>query len=207
MDGTDRTFSVRIVQDHRDDSHTYGVQQYYYHPLYFGSDSKTDLTYDIALLKLKSQIPIPIIASQTINRQPFVNSICLPDKDIVNTDEELALTAGFGQTDQEEYNLGPLLMGWIKLDKVDNNYTDLSANTIIAHRYPINTGTAVCKGDSGGPVIQYVGGRAVLIGLNKLITIENSGENCLPYKSHHTMQFTRVSKFIDWIVDTVNNNN
>ncbi|XP_054155941.1 serine protease 46-like [Oppia nitens] len=104
---SDYTFSVRTVQDHRDDSHTYGVQQVHYLTLYFGSDSKTDLTYDIALLKLKSQILISIPTSIGDHRYHWsmaVNSICLPDKDIVNTDEELALTAGFGQTDEREYN-------------------------------------------------------------------------------------------------------
>ena len=59
------------------------------------------------------------------------------------------------------------------------------------------------QGDSGGPVVQYFNGRAVLIGLivaNELTHPEDG--QCT---GNNTFYMTRVSVKIDWILETINN--
>ena len=53
------------------------------------------------------------------------------------------------------------------------------------------------KGDSGSPLVQYVNNKAVLIGIHKGSTKMRG--KC----GRETSVTTRVSKFIDWIVDTI----
>ena len=53
------------------------------------------------------------------------------------------------------------------------------------------------KGDSGSPLIQYVNNQAVLIGIHKGST--KTKGLC----GRDIAVTTRVSKFIDWIVDTI----
>ncbi|XP_054166151.1 chymotrypsinogen B-like [Oppia nitens] len=164
------TITVSTVQDQR---HTYDVDKRIVHHNFHRDDTdRPNARYDIALLKLVLPIPIPTIpiALSGGQFQQQTNGICLPDKDIVNTVEELALTAGFGDIDDEVDNYDQqLLMGWLKLVKTVNTSYDKWGYWIRAYRYPPNTGTALCMGDSGGPLVQYVdGGRAVLIGLNSL---------------------------------------
>ncbi|XP_054156001.1 chymotrypsin-like protease CTRL-1 [Oppia nitens] len=197
------TITVRTVQNRRHTSadHTYSVQKRIVHYKY-KTIHGLDKRYDIALLKLGSQIPIPSSSSSSSGQYPLINGICLPDKDILNTDEELALVAGFGWIDDRIGNYGPLMMGWIMVDKRDANNDDDNQwdNWFTAHRYPNTNGSAICKGDSGGPVVQYVGNRAVLIGLNRASTLNIE---CMSYKSVAIMHLMRVSKFVDWIVDTI----
>ncbi|XP_054158703.1 uncharacterized protein LOC128957012 [Oppia nitens] len=179
--------------------------------------------YDIALLKLDSQI----LMTQSTGGYPTVNAICLPDRDIVNTDKELAVFAGFGDTDDNVINLGPLRKGWFLMTESSNNASDNYSYLIFSQRYPLYVGTGICNGDSGGPLVQYVmdnnnhksvnnvmtgsgsgsdgggggGGRAVLIGLAMGVTTK------LPTcQSRHTdtvIIFVRISKHIDWIINTV----
>ncbi|XP_054155898.1 ovochymase-like [Oppia nitens] len=209
---SDRTITVRTVQDTGDESHTYDVHQWFIHPNY---TSKTKEMYDIALLKLNSQIGI----QRSMNGRYYtVNSICLPDRDIVNTVEELALFAGYGLTDSDIENTGPLRTGWLKLMKTLNTNKDYWGNRIQVLRYPIDKGMGVCLGDSGGPLIQYVSGgssgssydgmvsRAVDIGVGKGYSVNPLIGGCLNPLPNTYMTFIRVSKKIDWIIKTVLNN-
>ncbi|XP_054154908.1 chymotrypsin-like protease CTRL-1 [Oppia nitens] len=184
---------------------SYGVYKRIVHYNYNTFD-EIDARYDITLLKLDSHLPIQTNKSCRYIAQ--TNGICLPDTDIVNTDEELALTAGFGYIDYGIANYGPLIMGWIIIDKPFNNSLDLWSDRIIAHRYPINSGAATCAGDSGGPLVQYVGSRAVLIGLVRGLTaFENMIEtDCIDYNTINKMDFIRISRFVNWIIDTIKYN-
>ncbi|XP_054156004.1 chymotrypsin-like protease CTRL-1 [Oppia nitens] len=177
------------------------------HYKYNTDDGKTDLKYDIGLLKLISPLPIPTTTTTSSGGQsylsPAVNGICLPDKDIVNTEDELALNAGFGYIDESVVNYGPLMMEWIIIKKAFNTTRDGWDNWIRSYRYPHYTGSGICKGDSGGPVVQYVGDRAVLIGITSASSLN---VHCLAYNPNAIMIFIRVSRFVDWIVDTIENN-
>ncbi|XP_054155901.1 chymotrypsin-like elastase family member 2A [Oppia nitens] len=165
--------------------------------------------FDIALLKLNSHIPITRTAGYYT-----VNGICLPEINIVNIDDELALVAGFGYIDRGVSNPGPLRTGWLKLMKTFGNITDIFGARIRAFRYPTNGGMATCMGDSGGPLVQNVlssdssdgQNRAVLIGVIGGASGKPPVGYCHNPDPDSAMVFLRVSKFIDWIVDTVLNN-
>ncbi|XP_054155911.1 chymotrypsin-like elastase family member 2A [Oppia nitens] len=199
---TDRTMTLRTVQDKTDKSHTYGVHQWFIHTNYTINNE----LYDIALLKLNSHIGI---TRSLDGRYYTVNGICLPDnRHGVNIDEELALFAAFGKTDPGVSNTGPLRTGWLKFQKSTNN-------RIEAFRYPVDRGIGVCQGDSGGPLIQYVLGssssssgsgssdgmnRAVLIGVVRGINNQPMVGDCLNLNPNSFMGFIRVSNCVNWIV-------
>ncbi|XP_054155983.1 lipase member M-like [Oppia nitens] len=204
--GKDYTITVRIVQDTRDNRHTYGVDKWFIHPMF---NVDPDLTnYDMALVKLVGNI-WELWEEDSWKAYPRVNGICLPDYYLnIKTSyaNEWALMAGFGMTDFGVDNMGPLYTGWAKIRHYDNQ----SDGTIYAQRYPPKVGPGICQGDSGGPLIQYDmsghlrdSGRAVLIG----ITSAGDGNECLDttYRLNN-MYFTRVSKLVQWIVDIVRNN-
>ncbi|XP_054167847.1 chymotrypsin-like elastase family member 2A [Oppia nitens] len=175
--------------------------------------------YDIALLKLTSNISMSTTTTTelTVGRYPTVNPICLPDRDSVNTDKELALFAGFGRIDVNVLNMGPLRTGWIRMNEPSDSVYDLWSHLIRNERYPINHGSGVCNGDSGGPLIQYgfddspqrgVSGRrqrAVLIGVALGYWPNTPG--CPSKDTGAGNTFVRISKHIDWIINTVTANN
>ncbi|XP_054166160.1 chymotrypsin A-like [Oppia nitens] len=225
------TLTVRTVQDMRDTmGYTYSVDQSFVHTGYPNKTigGKPDKRYDIALVKLVEQIPI-LDNNNTDNtttdtntntttsdghhryQQPMsVNSICLPDKDIVNTENELALMAGFGYIDDGVDNYGPLMMGGQMIAEPFFNENDSNGTFIIGYRHPLNLASAaVCRGDSGSPLIQYAGGRAVLIGTHRASNRDYGNgtvRECTIQNIYARMYYIRVSLVIDWIIDTVINN-
>ncbi|XP_054166161.1 vitamin K-dependent protein C-like [Oppia nitens] len=167
---SNHTITVRTVYDWRHEGHTYGMSQSFIHPDFQKTGAKQpDHRYDIALVKLVQQIPISntvITTTSSGNQYSLINGICLPDIDLINTDNELALIAGFGYIDEGVDNYGPLMMGSLMIAKPVYNKIDAMGNWILGYRHPLeDTSAAVCRGDSGGPLVQYVGSRAVLIGL------------------------------------------
>ncbi|XP_054155987.1 chymotrypsin-like elastase family member 2A [Oppia nitens] len=211
---SDYTYFVQTVQNQLHANHTYFVSDLFIHPDYEATDRPIHkFLYDIALLKLElpgivEMTSSPLVATTTTTTAGYfkVNGICLPDKDLVNTDDELALFAGFGDIDNHRRNDGSVRMGWLKIDKyLDYHRFGL---TIRAHRFPTKIGVGLCVGDCGGPLIQYVPGigyssQAVLIGIN----VGGHTNTCLTNEHYSHMYFTRVSTHVDWIIKTVANNN
>jgi hypothetical protein len=71
----------------------------------------------------------------------------------------------------------------------------------IKNQIPLFLNYRFLKGDSGSPLVQYVNNRAVLIGVHKGSIRKLSGKCGV-----ETAVTTRVSKYIDWIIQTIRNN-
>ncbi|XP_054155999.1 chymotrypsin-like elastase family member 2A [Oppia nitens] len=133
-----------------------------------------------------------------------INGICLPEKypdDPYN--DELALYAGFGRLANGVVNEGRLRTGFVKIDNF--NTQSSGEPRIYTKRYPEGRGIGLCIGDSGGPLIQYVdGGRAVIIGIASIVL--RGTDDCFINSTDSFMIFLRVSNYVDWINQTVIDN-
>ncbi|XP_054155674.1 chymotrypsin-like elastase family member 1 [Oppia nitens] len=120
-----------------------------------------------------------------------------------NDRDELALMAGYGAVTHTQYS-NRLRMGYIRIKAAVNNRIDYWRQAILGQRYPQYNGTFSCPGDSGGPLYQYVNGRAVLIGINHGRTFSRS--KCHEINDRVFGIFNRVSYFTEWITDTITKN-
>ncbi|XP_054155872.1 uncharacterized protein LOC128954321 [Oppia nitens] len=134
-----------------------------------------------------------------------MNSICLPKESLTNTRQEFALFAGFGLLNNSQPNEDRLRMGWTRISGQMSNTTDEYGKCIIGLRDPEYTGSALCKGDSGGPLIQYINDRAVLIGIQVKVDALK-GQSCTGLTTDSLMYFVRIAHQISWIVRTVTRN-
>ncbi|XP_054164888.1 uncharacterized protein LOC128962534 [Oppia nitens] len=159
---------------------------------------------DIGLIKLTVDLPLSSqLSTNGHNYRTLLNGICLPPLDALNSEDELALMAGYGSVRDEEES-DRLKIGYIRIKKTFNNNTDYWRQIILGERYPSYNGTFSCAGDSGAPLYQYVNGRAVLIGINTGRTI--STHKCHEIDDRVRVMFVRVSWFVDWIIDIINKN-
>ncbi|CAG2111536.1 unnamed protein product, partial [Medioppia subpectinata] len=134
---------------------------------------------------------------------------CLPARGLVNTGSEYALTTGWGNKGGGRLSPRIRQMGWVRIVATDPNLWPTNQTQVIyGHITPLTVGTAICDGDSGGPLVQYVSGRAVLIGVamgwynfNKSLYFSD----CAANYPHSVMGWTRVSRYIDWIIGVINN--
>ncbi|XP_054162844.1 venom peptide isomerase heavy chain-like [Oppia nitens] len=175
----------------------YGHQLIILHPNYTYHNF-LHFEYDIALIKVKT--PMSFSANSGYYRQ--INSICLPPIDYYNTGNEYAVIAGFGKINGA-YNVNRLMMGWNRIPPQQSNSLTIVVNT----QYPYPGGAYICFGDSGGPLIQYINGRAVLIGVTSRMGNMNL-IYCSPYDATKPVESTyvRVSDKINWILTQINTN-
>ncbi|XP_054155905.1 U21-ctenitoxin-Pn1a-like [Oppia nitens] len=190
------------ILDKRHKGRPYKVATHLLYPSY----GQSSYDYDIGLIKLDEDLPIQ--TPDTPQSWLPMNGICLPDIGVVNNDKELALLSGFGYLDDDIPNDDFVRIGWTQIMPLMYNSTDREGLFIIAYRFPMDTGAATCKGDSGGPLIQFVSGRAVLIGINILVQLNKTLKypTCLAKQSDYWMTFIRVSNIIDWISTTAIDN-
>ncbi|XP_054159096.1 transmembrane protease serine 11D-like [Oppia nitens] len=186
----------------------YSVDQLYAYPDYM---SGKEVNSDIGLIKLKQWIPLSTTTSHTLFRP--INAICLPSNSRNSSNDrysgksviinQLALVAGFGAYDNDGHiAVDRLHMGWVYLVNNNNNNDDLN---YYVTRYPRYNGTVICSGDSGGPLYQYINGRAVLIGIAQ--GTDKPYTTCLdPNDNNNIMSFVRILPHLDWITNIVSNN-
>ncbi|XP_054155677.1 chymotrypsin-like protease CTRL-1 [Oppia nitens] len=159
---------------------------------------------DLALIKLTADLPlIDTNVGQPLLLHPYrtLNGICLPMANQHNDRDELALMAGYGLVTGTTRS-DRLRMGYIRIRAAVGNETDYWRFAILGQRYPQYNGTFSCPGDSGGPLYQYVNGRAVLIGIN---TGRTDGYlKCHEINDRIYVLFVRVSYFTQWITNTIN---
>ncbi|XP_054159104.1 clotting factor B-like [Oppia nitens] len=180
----------------------YSVDQLYAHPDYIsGNETKSD----IGLIKLKQWIPLPT-KPNTIS---LMNAICLPTNSSIKSSSsgkykpsenlnQLALVAGFGDYGNHYHTINRLHIGWVYI-RYNNDLL-----SYYMRRYPKYSGTSICNGDSGGPLYQYINGRAVLIGITRS---SEAIDSCLDPKDYKAMMtFVRILPHLDWITNIVSNN-
>ncbi|CAG2102228.1 unnamed protein product [Medioppia subpectinata] len=176
----------------------YTCGKYFVNPTY---EQKGWAGYDLALIRLNTGIPLDGTSGLT-----GINAICLPEENVTNLNEEYALLNGFGADNENGTGSGIQRMGWTKIMK---GYADdsMGQNCILKYkRIPFPSGTAPCTGDSGSPIIQYVNGVAVLIGIH--VRVDGvMGTACVDLDPNAKGDGPRVSYHMQWIVNTIYDNN
>ncbi|CAG2167361.1 unnamed protein product [Oppiella nova] len=148
--------------------------------------------YDLMLIKLSEKLDF---SADPVTHYRPMNSICLVQGNTFNPFNEYAIMTGFG-TVSPTRGVDRLQVGWTLIREIRFNDDDGDGWTIVVDQYRGN-GSIPCSGDSGGPLFQYLNGRAVLIGIYRSVT------GC---ETKETSYYVRVSRHIDWIVKTITNN-
>ncbi|XP_063961438.1 uncharacterized protein LOC129270205 isoform X2 [Lytechinus pictus] len=165
------------------------VRQVIKHPLY----DRGTLTNDIALLKLVTPL----------NFTNEVQPVCLPSADeSVPKPEEYVTFTGWGSF-TERYSALPDLLQEGRMPVVPNYICDYYISVLSVEPTMFCTMyhkglQGVCTGDSGGPIVQEIGGRWTLVGISSWVEICGA-----PYIPNG---FTRVSSFIDFVQSMMTQN-
>lgn len=172
------THSVRI----EDKNHVY------VHPNY------EDFANDIALIYLES-------AELAWLEHPWVDVIPLPNVDDSSIDliGKIGTATGFGLTSDEPGSVASYKLKYVEMPVISNQECmSYFGEFIIDSKVCTNTiSGSTCGGDEGaGLIAEIENGRKVLIGIGSF----RSGLGCT---QEHPAVFTRVTEFVDWILDVV----
>ncbi|KAI2800510.1 Transmembrane protease serine 5 [Blomia tropicalis] len=145
---------------------------------------------DVALLHLET----PIEYVQQTDGKVIVNKVCLSR--LMNQEHSgMATSSGWGFLSKDQRTT-PDLMRRVDLPVVDHNTCrNAFARVIGVTQLQVCAGQAPrgnCMGDSGGPLVQKQGNKATQIGI-----VSFSIPCAVP---GYPDVFTRVSKFLDWII-------
>jgi secreted trypsin-like serine protease len=151
------------------------------HPQY-----NSDFQYDIALLRLSvpsSQPKIALFAGDSVESVP------------PSLLGEMTTAIGWGHADDGSSWYYPEKLRQVNLPVVNNSLcndaysTSLIASQMCAGYYE---GKDVCNGDSGGPIMSYIDGEWLHVGL------VSYGATCQDYGGWYGV-YTRTSEFVDYI--------
>ncbi|KYN36366.1 Lectizyme [Trachymyrmex septentrionalis] len=151
--------------------------------------------YDIALLKLASPLKLT----------KEIQAIKLPPPESEATGE--AWLCGWGSTSTGRYPIMPNKLQHVKMEYLDHITCHEAIERLIGsspvHETNICTGPlydqiSACSGDSGGPLISRNGQKPVLIGIVSWGIIPCGSEGA-------PSVYTKVSSFIEWIDEKINN--
>ena len=131
-----------------------------------------------------------------------IQKVLLPDSD--EEFSETAIVSGYGRTGNSDSKFDPRKLNWLEMKIVDDSFCESRGpfdrkRICMAHPDPHKQ---ACKGDSGGPlVVVNSNGDHVVIGL------VSHGYNTLCGNSEEIQfsVYTKVSRFIPWIQDTIRN--
>nr|XP_054763588.1 uncharacterized protein LOC129270213 [Lytechinus pictus] len=164
------------------------VGQYFQHPLY----SREGLNNDIAVIKLK----------QPLTFTDEIGPVCLPSPDDVLEVGSYVTFTGWGSYTRR-YSPQPDYLQVARMPVIPNDICQRNIDilpvlpSMFCMMYPDGY-NGLCTGDSGGPVVQQFGGRWTLVG------VTSWGEVC--GGRYKPAGQTRVSSFMDFIIDTIRAN-
>lgn len=170
--------------------------------IHYNYDADKAASFDIALIKTKMDI---VNVFEEERNMYVVNAICLPQVYISNKNDEFAQIAGFGILESESTESAPELR---KTGGVIFSVLDSLKNYVEYHSILFYSGqSGTCSGDSGSPLFQYDGRRAVVIGVLGYGVLppdevyfgeERKPEPCGPYTV-----FARVSYFLSEFISPI----
>jgi len=114
---------------------------------------------------------IAIITLETpVNFTKFIQPICLPTLDNINSKEEKFTISGWGNTATGLERFRPSqVLQYLVVEKVDHQDCEVSLNKSLAQNQmciqSLEDGSAPCQGDSGGPVASFELDRRQLFGV------------------------------------------
>lgn len=156
------------------------IENVFVHPNWTG---EWQMHNDIALIKLKKQVPKMVALPA-----------CLPTKTF--TEYGLLIGAGWGKTSGDSTTQSKLL----DVELVKRNCSAwTSFNTGPSQICAGEVGKDTCPGDSGTPLMTQKMGYLYAVGV-----LSYGGEPC--GTTQYPGVFTKVSYYIDWIKEVVNNN-
>ncbi|CAG2115634.1 unnamed protein product, partial [Medioppia subpectinata] len=131
--------------------------------IHSGYNVSVKTLYDLALVRLQREM-----YAKPEGQQFMVNTVCLPDKQQVNTELEWATLYGFGRIDTRNTTTNWLHRGHILLAPYDTcNAIKNTTRLLCSLNIPSVNMSFPCKGDSGSGLVQYTNKyrtRAILVG-------------------------------------------
>ncbi|XP_036382604.1 tissue-type plasminogen activator [Megalops cyprinoides] len=172
----------------------FSVEKYWLHQQY---DEET-YDNDIALLKLKSDVGICAINS------PEVLPACLPEPSLVLPDWTECEISGYGKEKEfDAFYSERVKRGRVRLWPHNLCVPERLSGRLVTQNMLCAGDTRglddACKGDSGGPLVCPKDGRLTLMGLISW------GDGC--GKKDTPGVYTRVTRYIDWITNTMTGRN
>ncbi|KAI1288070.1 Trypsin-1 [Halotydeus destructor] len=155
---------------------------------------------DIALIRLKDPIVFVNETGDINGKRTAVYPLCLPEPED-HFNQGMATVAGWGLSDKSKNKPEPTLQSvMVKILNASDcyNYAKTDQYAITAYQrdtkvcagYPYGKQDS-CTGDSGGPLFQKLGDKAVQMG------IVSFGKGCA--KPGYPGVYTRVSSYLTWI--------
>ena len=152
------------------------------------------ITNDIALIKLAKPL------SKTV--KGFINPICLPSKDSKLPVSASSIISGYGTLSEGGSPSKRLLATNIPIQpdsQCERVYGSEYQTPMMMCAGDLRGGKDTCQGDSGGPLaVRNKNGTYVLVGVTSF------GQGCA--RAQTPGVYTRVTSYIDWIVQTIKRN-
>lgn len=185
---------VRLGSNSATDSgfEPYDIEKIVRHPDY-KPESKGNSPADIAIVELREEVDFDD------KNAPLCLYESLED---LSPNEDLT-AVGWGLTDTETYTIPDTLMKgtvrMVPLNECKERYKELRRYNITSNHIcaqgDTDSYTEACVGDSGNPLVNFVGNKYVLVGIDS--TGHGSGLQRYPGV------YTRVASYVDWITDEV----
>ncbi|XP_031786066.1 chymotrypsin-1 [Nasonia vitripennis] len=167
------------VKSNTKDSTKYTVEAIVKHEEF--SDSFYDGLYDIALIRLKSDIRF----------NKYVSPIKLPTNNSNQYENDLAVLSGWGLTrNTPDRQYVPKVLQYVFMRIVEKRYCEMSYNYGIRESHictSIDGGKSACSGDSGGPLV---------VGDTQVGIVAFADDYCARSRP---VVYSRVSFYISWI--------